>query len=215
MSASAKIYVVDDDPAVQRIVTIGLSQAGFEVVCFADGGALLAAARNSIPACILLDAMMPGRSGFDILRDLDGETYPAPIFMMSGQGNIAMAVAAIKHGAFDFIEKPFRGSELVNRMKRALDRCTNPRAEDAATKPTAPDHPAHEALTARERQVLELFSSGASNKEAGRSLGVSFRTIEYHRANVMRKLGARNAADMLRIAMSTRGDTTELRKRHA
>jgi FixJ family two-component response regulator len=213
MPGSAQVYVVDDDPAVRHIVTMGLSQAGFEVVCFADGGALLVAARKSIPACILLDAIMPGRSGFDILRELEGEAYPAPIFMMSGEGNIPMAVAAIKNGAFDFIEKPFRGSELVNRMKRALDSCANPLAEHA-TKPSAPD-PVHEALTARERQVLDLFSSGASNKEAGRHLGVSFRTIEYHRANVMRKLGARNAADMLRIAIGAAGLAPEHKKHHA
>src|SRR5215467_8801024 len=116
-----EIFVVDDDPAVRETLSMVLQAAGYAVICFADGAALLAVARNRTPACILLDVHIPGKSGLDILRELHGEDYPAPIFMISGQGDIAMAVSAIKNGALDFIEKPFRGTELVTRLDEAID----------------------------------------------------------------------------------------------
>src|ERR1700757_3095132 len=116
-----EIFVVDDDPAVRETLSMVLSAAGYEVICFADGAALLAMARNRTPACILLDVHIPGKSGLDILKELHGEDYPAPIFMISGQGDIAMAVSAIKSGAIDFIEKPFRGNEIVTRVKEAVE----------------------------------------------------------------------------------------------
>jgi FixJ family two-component response regulator len=172
------------------------------VICFADGAALLAVARTRIPSCILLDVNIPGKSGLDILKELRGEDYPAPIFMISGQGDIAMAVSAIKNGALDFIEKPFRGSEIVARLDEAIGAYTRRQAENSASKIASPHFPGREPLTRREREVLEQFTSGASNKEAGRQLGISPRTIEDHRANIMKKLGARNAADLIRIVMT-------------
>src|ERR1700737_2720228 len=102
-----EIFVVDDDPAVRETLSVVLSAGGYQVICFADGAALLAVARSRTPSCILLDVHIPGKSGFDILRDLHGEDYPAPIFMISGQGDIAMASAPLRGGALDFIEKPF------------------------------------------------------------------------------------------------------------
>jgi FixJ family two-component response regulator len=198
----SEIFVVDDDPAVRETLSMVLSAGGYEVICFADGAALLAVARSRTPACILLDVHIPGKSGLDILRELHGEDYPAPIFMISGQGDIAMAVSAIKSGALDFIEKPFRGSEIVARLNEAIGAYARRQAEDAPSKVTSPHFPGREPLTRREREVLEQFSSGASNKEAGRHLGISPRTIEDHRANIMKKLGARNAADLIRIVMT-------------
>src|SRR5207244_1564660 len=94
-----EIFVVDDDPAVRETLSMVLSAGGYQVVCFADGAALLAVARSRTPSCILLDVHIPGKSGLDILRELHGEDYPAPIFMISGQGDIAMAGNAIKRGA--------------------------------------------------------------------------------------------------------------------
>jgi FixJ family two-component response regulator len=202
----SEIFVVDDDPAVRETLSMVLSAGGYEVICFADGAALLAVARSRTPACILLDVHIPGKSGLDILRELHGEDYPAPIFMISGQGDIAMAVSAIKSGALDFIEKPFRGSEIVARLNEAIGAYARRQAEDAPSKVTSPHFPGREPLTRREREVLEQFSSGASNKEAGRHLGISPRTIEDHRANVMKKLGARNAADLIRMVMTVTRD---------
>src|SRR5881396_2834756 len=116
-----EIFVVDDDPAVRDTLSMVLTAGGYQVICFADGAALLAVARTRTPSCVLLDVHIPGKSGLDILRELHGEDYPAPIFMISGKGDISMAVSAIKSGALDFIEKPFRGSELVARLTEAID----------------------------------------------------------------------------------------------
>jgi FixJ family two-component response regulator len=197
-----EIFVVDDDPAVRDTLSMVLSTGGYKVICFADGAALLAVARNRTPACILLDVHIPGKSGLDILKELHGEDYPAPIFMISGQGDIAMAVSAIKNGALDFIEKPFRGTEIVARLDEAIGAYARRQAQSSLSNVASLHFPGRESLTRREREVLEQFTSGASNKEAGRTLGISPRTIEDHRANIMKKLGAKNAADLVRIVMT-------------
>ena len=201
-NSRGEIFVVVDDPAVRDTLSMVLSAGGYEVICFADGAALLAVARSRTPACILLDVHIPGKSGLDILRELHGEDYPAPIFMISGQGDIPMAVNAIKYGALDFIEKPFRGSEIVARLNEAIGAFARRQKENASPKIGSLYLPGREPLTRREREVLEQFTAGASNKEAGRTLGISPRTIEDHRANIMKKLGARNAADLIRIVMT-------------
>ena len=201
-ASRGEIFVVDDDPAVRDTLSLVLSAGGYQVICFADGAALLAVARGRTPAAILLDVHIPGKSGLDILKELNGEDYPAPIFMISGKGDIAMAVGAIKGGALDFIEKPFRGSELVARLNEAIDAYVRRKAARSSSKIESLHLPGREPLTRREREVLELFTAGASNKEAGRHLGISPRTIEDHRANIMKKLGARNAADLVRIVMT-------------
>jgi len=201
-ASRGEIFVVDDDPAVRETLSVVLSAGGYEVICFADGAALLAVARTRTPSCILLDVNIPGKSGLDILKELRGEDYPAPIFMISGQGDIAMAVSAIKNGALDFIEKPFRGGEIVARLNEAIGAFARRQAENSSTKIGSLHFPGREPLTRREREVLEQFASGASNKEAGRTLGISPRTIEDHRANIMKKLGAKNAADLIRIVMT-------------
>src|ERR1700757_4362968 len=120
IASRGEIFAVDDDPAVRDTLSLVLSTAGYQVICFADGAALLAVARTRTPAAILLDVHIPGKSGLDILKELHGEDYPAPIFMISGHGDIAMAVSAIKSGALDFIEKPFRGTDLVTRLDEAI-----------------------------------------------------------------------------------------------
>src|ERR1700741_807647 len=200
-ASRGEIFVVDDDAAVRDTLSMVLSTAGYQVICFADGAALLAVARSRTPAAILLDVHIPGKSGLDILKELHGEDYPAPIFMISGHGDIAMAVSAIKTGALDFIEKPFRGSEIVARLDEAIGAYARRQGQNASNIATL-HFPGREPLTRREREVLEQFTAGPSNKEAGRTLGISPRTIEDHRANIMKKLGAKNAADLVRIVMT-------------
>jgi FixJ family two-component response regulator len=153
-----EIFVVDDDPAIRETLSLVLSAGGYQVICFADGAALLAVARSRTPSCILLDVHIPGKSGLDILKELHGEDYPAPIFMISGQGDIAMAVTAIKNGALDFIEKPFRGSEIVARLDEAIGAYARRQAEDTASKTASLHFPGREPLTRREREVLEQFT---------------------------------------------------------
>jgi FixJ family two-component response regulator len=198
-----EVFVVDDDDAVRGTLSRMLVSAGFEVICFADGAALIEVARKRCPSCILLDVHIPGKSGIDILKDLQAEEYAAPIFIMSGKGDIATAVSAIKSGALDFIEKPFRGSELVQRLNDAISAYARRQAEGFVSKSSLLQFPGREPLTRREREVLEQFASGVSNKEAGRQLGISPRTIEDHRATIMRKLGAKNATDLIRILIAT------------
>ena len=199
---SGEVFIVDDDPAVRGALSTVFARAGYAVACFADGAALVAAARTGTPLCIILDVHIPGKSGLDILKQLNARDYAVPIFMMSGQGDIAMAVDAIRNGALDFIEKPFRGSEIVSRLNDAITAFTRRQSAGSMTKIGSLHFPGREPLTRREREVLEQFTAGASNKEAGRTLGISPRTIEDHRANIMKKLGARNAADLIRIVMT-------------
>jgi FixJ family two-component response regulator len=198
-SSRGQIFVVDDEPAVRGTLSVILCRDGYEVACFAEGESFLAAARARAPACILLDVHLPGRSGLDILKDLNADEYPVPILMISGKGDIPMAVEAIKQGALDFIEKPFRASTvsacvqaaIAARSRRGLNGLP---AEFAGRKP----------LTKREGEVLAQLVIGASSKEAAAQLGISPRTIEIHRAHIMGKLGAKNIADLVRIVMSER-----------
>lgn len=207
-SRAGEIFIVDDDPAICTMLSLVLSREGYQPTCFSDGASLLAATRVRTPACIVLDVHIPGRSGLDILRELNAQNYPAPIFIMSGQGDIPMAVDAIRHGAFDFVEKPFRGSEMVARVREAINALARRRANGKGSTMSAFDLPAdREPLTPRETEVLTQVVAGASNKEAGRQLGISPRTIEVHRARIMEKLGAKNVADLIRIVMSEKPAT--------
>jgi FixJ family two-component response regulator len=197
-----EIFIVDDDPGVRAALSAVVSREGYQVSCFDDGISFLAAARGRVPACIVLDVHIPGRSGLEVLKELNAQSYPAPIFMISGQGDIPMAVDAVKNGAFDFVEKPFRGSEVVARVREAIEALVRRQTNEVANV-LGFNLPADcEPLTPRECEVLARFVAGASNKEAGRQLGISPRTIEVHRARIMEKLGARNIADVIRIVMS-------------
>jgi FixJ family two-component response regulator len=195
--AGGEIFIVDDDPAVRATLTTIFERAGYRVVAFADGASFLAHARGATPVSLILDVHIPGRSGLDILRELHAQDYPAPIFIVSGQGDIPMAVEAIKAGALDFIEKPFRGQEVVDRVHQAIEAYSLRKRDE----PALPELyvPGREPLTRRERDVLATVLNGASAKEAGRQLGISHRTIEVHRARLMEKLGARNVTDLMRI----------------
>jgi FixJ family two-component response regulator len=196
-----EIFVVEDEPPVREALRIILSAAGYHVTFFADGASLLAQAHARSPVCIILDVHIPGKSGLDILKELNAEGYPAPIFIMSGRGDIPMAVAAIRSGAHDFIEKPFRGNDIVTRIKDAIEAHRRQRHDAEALPKLSLHFPGREPLSRREREVLAQIVAGASSKEAGRALGISPRTIEAHRAHIMEKLGARNAADLMRIVL--------------
>jgi FixJ family two-component response regulator len=196
-----EIFIVDDDPAVRDALSVVFTLEGYHVTSFGEGSTFLSAARARTPACILLDVHMPGRSGLDILKELNAQHYGAPIFIISGQGDIPMAVDAIKNGALDFIEKPFDADTVVARVREAVE-AWRQRAANDGSELLSLQFPGHQSLTPREREVLAQIAGGASNKEAGRRLGISPRTIEVHRARIMEKLGAKNAADLVRIVLS-------------
>lgn len=201
-SPAGEIFIVDDDTLVLNALNVVLSREGYQVTGFAEGASFLAAAKARTPTCIILDVQMPGQSGLDILKELNAQQYPAPIFIISGVGDIPMAVEAIKNGALDFIQKPFDATTLVTQVREAVEawgrRAKNGSGGDILSK----QFPGHDLLTSRERDVLAQIAAGSSNKQAGRELGISPRTIEVHRARIMEKLGAKNAADLVRIVMS-------------
>jgi FixJ family two-component response regulator len=199
-TASGEIFVVDDDPMVLNALSVVLSREGYQVTGFAEGASFLAAAKSRTPTCVILDVHMPGQSGLDILKELNAQQYPAPIFIISGIGDIPMAVEAIKNGALDFIEKPFDATTVVTRVREAVEAWSRRAGSNGNTLPRA--FPGHDLLTMRERDVLSQIAAGSSNKQAGRELGISPRTIEVHRARIMEKLGAKNAADLVRIVLS-------------
>lgn len=197
MEAGAEaVYIVDDDPAVRDALSVLFNMEGYVVETFSDGDTFVQSASKSVPACVMLDVHMPGRSGIEILKALNAEHYPAPIFIISGQGDIPMAVEAIRNGAFDFIEKPFSAETVLERVKEAVTAMKQRQEVD-----TSQTFEGADLLTRRELEVLKEITDGASNKEAGRTLGISPRTVEVHRARIMEKLSARNAADLVRIVL--------------
>jgi two-component system, LuxR family, response regulator FixJ len=200
-AATRTIHIVDDDPAVRDALSVVFTLEGYSVCVFSNAADFLSNARCSAPDSVLLDVHMPGKSGLDVLKELDASGFPAPVFVISGQGDIPMAVRAIKDGAFDFIEKPFDADTVVRRVEEAIAaQSRRPAASPPAAEVFADAFA--DALTARERDVLGEITKGATNKEAGRTLGISPRTIEVHRARIMEKLGARNTADLMRIVLA-------------
>jgi two-component system, LuxR family, response regulator FixJ len=199
--AHNQVFVVDDDSSVRDALTVIFNLERFEVRSFGDGGSFIEAAREWVPDAVLLDIQMSGRSGLDVLSEIEARKYPAPIFILTGQGNIPMAVEAMKRGAADFLEKPIDADVVVGRVREAI------KARETAGKNSKNGKhgrifSGHERLTPREREVLDEITAGASNKEAGSRLGISPRTVEVHRARIMEKLAAKNAADLVRIVFT-------------
>jgi FixJ family two-component response regulator len=199
-----EIFVMDEDVAMRETLSIALQEEGYDVVCFADGTALLALARERTPACMFIEVRNPDQAGLELLKKLRAENYPAPIFIISGHGDIPMAVSAIRHGALDFIEKPFRSGDVVARLKAAMGELSRWQRTETRSKFPALRFPGCEPLTRREQQVLERLAAGVSNKEAARQLGLSARTVEGHRANIMKKVGVKNAAQLFRRVLGER-----------
>jgi FixJ family two-component response regulator len=147
---------------------------------------------------------MPERSGLELVNDLNGKKYPAPIIIMSGKATVPLAVEAVSNGAFDIIEKPFKPEIFVDRVRTTIDKWRKrpSNGNGNGSNSLSMDFPGAQRLTAREREVLAEIASASSNKEAGRHLGLSPRTIEVHRAHIMMKLGAKNTADLVRFVLS-------------
>lgn len=193
------VFIVDDDVSVRDALSLLFRIEGFVPRGFADGETFLVAIGLMRPACVILDLHLPDCTGLDVLRTLTEQRFAVPVLMMSGDSDIAMAVEAMKNGALDFLEKPFTAGAMLERVRKAI--AATGRSESRSIDGLANFSGRH-LLTSRERDVLALVAHGASNKEAGRRLGISPRTVEVHRARIMEKLGARNAADLMRIVLS-------------
>jgi two-component system response regulator FixJ len=200
---SNEIFIVDDDEAVCNSLSMVFTVEGYQVTPFRDGTSFISSARTRAPACVLLDVYMPVKTGLDILKELDAWNYPAPIFIMSGGGDIPTAVEAIKHGAYDFLEKQLGTDAIVARVCQGID-SWGPRRnrESGGGEPPSQSFPGCDRLTPRERDVLSQITAAASSKEAAKTLGISPRTVEIHRLHIMQKLGAKNSVDLIRIVLS-------------
>ena len=206
---SSDLFIVDDDAMMRDALSVVFTLAGYRVTGFVDGETFLAVASDRAPAAVLLDLHLPAKSGLVVLRELDARSYPAPIFIVTGDSDVSSAVEAVKSGAFDYLVKPLDARAIVARVRSAITAFAR-RDGSAVGKIGLPaDFPGQSLLTPREREVLSQIAEGASNKEVGRRLGISPRTVEVHRARLMEKIGARNAADLVRIVLSG-GDSRAL-----
>jgi two-component system, LuxR family, response regulator FixJ len=199
------IALIEDDPAVLDSLRLLLEGRGMTVQCFGSAEAFLAGMKDT-PACIVSDVRMPGMSGVDLQRQLKRRACATPIILITGHGDIAMAVTAIKEGAFDFIEKPYNAESLIAVIEKA---CAKDERARAAESQKAEILTRIAELPPRQREVMELVAIGLSNKQIAARLAISPRTVENYRAWVMERLGATSLADLVRkvlLVQAANGD---------
>jgi len=192
------VFVVDDDEGVRNSMRFLLKSVGLATRVLPSASEFLDTYKPSHPGCLVLDVRMPGMSGLELQRQLNLLGAVIPVIFITGHGDIPMAVEAMQQGAFDFLQKPFRDQDLIDRIQRALER-------DARNRAALDQHTAIrerlDSLTPREREVLALMTRGKPNKIMAAELGVSQRTVEIHRARVMEKSGAASLAQLVRMVM--------------
>jgi two-component system, LuxR family, response regulator FixJ len=192
------VFVVDDDEGVRNSLRFLLKSVGLTTQAYSSAAGFLQAYKALQPGCLILDVRMPGMSGLELQQQLNLRGATLPVIFITGHGNIPMAVEAMQHGAFDFLQKPFRDQDLIDRIHRALER-------DARSRTSLAQHEQIRSrfgsLTPRERDVLALMIRGKPNKAMAADLAVSQRSVEIHRSRVMEKTGAASLAQLVRMAM--------------
>ena len=193
------VHLVDDDAAIRRSAGFMLKTSGYQVRSYESGVELLKGHGDLIEGCILLDIRMPGLDGLEVQQALRDKGVTLPVIIMTGHGDVGLAVRAMKAGAIDFIEKPFEKATLLGAIEQGLNRLRDAEtgralARDAGVR--------LQGLTSREREVLDGLAKGLPNKTIAYDLGISPRTVEIHRANLMTKLGVRSLSEALRIAFA-------------
>ena len=195
------VFIVDDDEAVRASLRLLLKSVGIAAQAFGSAQEFLASYDPARPGCLVLDIRMPGMSGMELQQHLNMRGAIIPVLFISGHGDVPMAVEAMKNGAFDFLQKPFRDQELIDRVQRAL-------ARDGESRVSLSQHSKLrnrlDSLTSREREVFDLMVQGKPNKIMAADLGISQRTVEIHRARVMEKLGVSSLAQAVRMMMELR-----------
>jgi two-component system, LuxR family, response regulator FixJ len=195
MASGGVIYVAEDDQPLRHSLVELLEEAGYGVCAYATAEELLENAAVAAPGCVISDVRMPGIDGLTLLRRLRAKGSPLPLILITGHGDVSMAVTAMKAGVVDFLEKPFEAEALLAAVEAAL-RLRSPDT-DAAHSEAARQRLAQ--LTSREHEVLEHLVAGKSNKEIAAKLAISPRTIEFHRAHLMEKTGASGLPDLVRL----------------
>jgi len=195
------VHLIDDDEAVRQSLAFLLTSAGFAVRTYASARAFLDALVAVQPGCVVTDVRMPGLSGLDLQRELISRRIGLPVIVMTGHGDVKLAVETMKAGAVDFIEKPFQDETLISAVRTAFDRyARDARQSDEANAVEARLN----TLTVREREVLDGLLAGRPNKTIAYDLHISARTVEVHRANLMTKMGAANLPDLVRMVLLSR-----------
>jgi len=199
------VFIVDDDNGVRSSIRVLLKSVGIASTALASAQEFLASFDPRQPGCLVLDIRMPGMSGLELQQRLNLSGAVIPVIFITGHGDIPMAVEAMQHGAFDFLQKPFRDQDLIDRIQRALARDRDNRA---ALQEHGRVQARLESLTPREREVLELMTQGKQNKVMAAELGLSQRTVEIHRAHVMEKMGANSVAQLVRMVLDAKSAAT-------
>lgn len=196
---ASEIYVIDDDEAVRTSLGFLLRSTGFTPYLYASALHFLDECERLRPACVITDVRMPGMTGLELVLRLQDLGLPHPVIVVTGQSTVRMAVDAMKAGACDFLEKPIDEAKLLKALLAAQNRtgqaASQTREQDRAIRLI-------EALSSREQDILRLVVSGKANKVMALTLGISPRTVEIHRANLMRKLGATSLSDLVRISIA-------------
>jgi two-component system, LuxR family, response regulator FixJ len=198
----ATVYVVDDDDGMRRALSLLLNTVGYKTAAFASPREFLDKFKTDAAGCLVLDIRMPGMSGLELQQHLNRMGSMLPVIFSTGHGDVPMAVQALKEGAFDFVQKPFRDQDLLDRINHALELDKENRGTLALR---ADVLRRFESLTPREKQVMQMVVDGAANKVIAIDLGLSERTVEIHRAKVMEKTGARSVAHLVKLQMSISG----------
>jgi two-component system, LuxR family, response regulator FixJ len=194
------VYVVDDDEAVRDSLEILLETSGHRVRTFVSAGAFLEAVSALGPGCVVLDVRMPEMDGLELQEELNRRGVGLPVIVMTGHGDVPIAVRAMKAGALDFLEKPFADEALLHGVRLGLDMSRRRVGRDGGIAEEAAGRVA--LLTERERQVLEKLVDGLPNKSIAYDLGISPRTVEIHRARVMEKMRAKSLSELVRLAIA-------------
>jgi two-component system, LuxR family, response regulator FixJ len=202
-SASPVIYVVDDDDGMRRALDTLLSTVGYKTAVYSRPTEFLANFKADAPGCLVLDIRMPDMSGLEVQQQLNRVGSMMPVIFITGHGDVPMAVQAMKEGAFEFIQKPFRDQDLLDRINHALKQDAENRSTVARR---AEVQHRLQTLTPRERQVMDMVVDGAANKVIAIDLNLSERTVEIHRAKVMEKMGARSVAHLVKLQLTLTDD---------
>jgi two-component system, LuxR family, response regulator FixJ len=202
------VALIDDDAAVLDALRYYLARQSIRTSTFQAARDFLEALDREQFDCVVSDVRMPGMSGLDLMKYLNERGYAGPVILITGHGDVDMAVGAIKNGAFDFIEKPFDEARLLTSIRQGAERMRQNKSEAAEIDEL---QSRFDSLSARQREVMELAVAGLSSKEIGIRLNISPKTVENHRAWVMERIGARNVADLIRKAMKVRSHKERLK----